>query len=152
MARKLDAGNPFYSIGWAGDGVDELLLYDDERNCVFHVGGSHHHHNTHTHTHYSIVQQEITFPLFLVEKNIVRAHINMSSSASRKVTKKAALERLRNARRKRDMGELDAEQDILDGDNFREEEDVYDVVDEEEYRSLVESRRQREDFVVDDGE
>jgi DNA polymerase alpha subunit p180 N terminal len=76
----------------------------------------------------------------------------MSSSASRKVTKKAALERLRNARRKRDMGELDAEQDILDGDNFREEEDVYDVVDEEEYRSLVESRRQREDFVVDDGE
>ncbi|KAG7347959.1 B family DNA polymerase [Nitzschia inconspicua] len=74
----------------------------------------------------------------------------MSSSASRKVTKKAALERLRNARRKRDMGELDAEQDILDGDNFREEEDVYDVVDEEEYRSLVESRRQREDFVVDD--
>jgi hypothetical protein len=39
----------------------------------------------------------------------------------------------------------------LEGSNFREEEDVYDVVDEEEYRSLVESRRQREDFVVDDG-
>ena len=34
---------------------------------------------------------------------------------------------------------------------IREEEDVYDVVDESEYQSLVESRRQREDFVVDDG-
>jgi hypothetical protein len=73
------------------------------------------------------------------------------SSSSRRVTKKVALERLRNARRKREMGELDAERDVLEGNNFREEEDVYDVVDEEEYRSLVESRRQREDFVVDDG-
>ena len=62
------------------------------------------------------------------------------------------MERLRNTRRKRDLGELDAEEDILDGANYREEEDVYDVVDEDEYRSLVESRRQREDFVVDDGE
>ena len=34
---------------------------------------------------------------------------------------------------------------------FREEEDVYDKVTEEEYGNLVESRRQREDFVVDDG-
>jgi hypothetical protein len=75
----------------------------------------------------------------------------MSSSTSRRATKKAALERLRHIRRKRDMGELDAERDVLEGNNFREEEDVFDVVDEEEYRSLVESRRQREDFVVDDG-
>ncbi len=29
--------------------------------------------------------------------------------------------------------------------------DIYQVVDENEYRQLVESRRQREDFVVDDG-
>jgi hypothetical protein len=57
---------------------------------------------------------------------------------------------MRNARQKRDLGELDPEEDIFDG-NIREEEDVYDIMDEEEYRSLVESRRQREDFVVDDG-
>ena len=74
------------------------------------------------------------------------------SSTSRKVSKKVALERLRDARRKRDTGELDAERDVLEGNNFRVEEDVYDVVDEEEYRSLVEWRRQREDFFVDDGE
>ena len=30
--------------------------------------------------------------------------------------------------------------------------DVYDVLDEEEYREYVERRREREDFVVDDGE
>ena len=75
-----------------------------------------------------------------------------SSSSSRKSSKKAALERLRNNRRKRDLGELDAEEDVLDGGNYREEEDVYDVVNEDEYQNLVESRRQREDFVVDDGE
>jgi DNA polymerase alpha subunit p180 N terminal len=32
-----------------------------------------------------------------------------------------------------------------------DEDDVYDVLEEEEYEKLVESRRQREDFVVDDG-
>jgi len=32
-----------------------------------------------------------------------------------------------------------------------EEEDVYDEVDEESYRDLVKKRREREDFVVDDG-
>ena len=45
------------------------------------------------------------------------------------------------------MGEED---DLFDG-NIKEEEDVYDVVDQDEYESLVQSRRQREDFVVDDG-
>ena len=42
---------------------------------------------------------------------------------------------------------------VLDDDagHFKEEEDVYDLVDQDEYRNLVESRRQREDFVVDDG-
>ena len=38
-----------------------------------------------------------------------------------------------------------------DAGHFKEEEDVYDLVDNEEYKNLVESRRQREDFVVDDG-
>jgi hypothetical protein len=32
-----------------------------------------------------------------------------------------------------------------------DEGDVYDVVEESEYEHLVEKRRQREDFVVDDG-
>ena len=45
------------------------------------------------------------------------------------------------------MGE---DEDLFDA-NMKEEEDVYDVVDEDEYQSLVNSRRQREDFVVDDG-
>ncbi len=29
--------------------------------------------------------------------------------------------------------------------------DIYDVVEEEDYRNLVDKRRDREDFVVDDG-
>jgi hypothetical protein len=32
-----------------------------------------------------------------------------------------------------------------------DEDDVYDILPEDEYEKLVESRRQREDFVVDDG-
>ena len=70
--------------------------------------------------------------------------ITMSSSRS---NKSAALAKLRMAKRKRDLGE-DTTDELLE---IREEEDVYDVVDESEYQSLVESRRQREDFVVDDG-
>ncbi len=34
---------------------------------------------------------------------------------------------------------------------IREEEDVYNIVNEEEYQTLVNSRRQRKDFLVDDG-
>ena len=70
--------------------------------------------------------------------------ITMSSSRS---NKSAALAKLRMAKRKRDLGE-DTTDELLE---IREEEDVYDVVDESEYQTLVESRRQREDFVVDDG-
>lgn len=55
--------------------------------------------------------------------------------------------KFRSAKRKREMGEDD---DIFEG-NIREEEDVYEYVDEQEYADLVNSRRQREDFVVDDG-
>jgi DNA polymerase alpha subunit p180 N terminal len=39
----------------------------------------------------------------------------------------------------------------LDDYQVPDEEDVYEVLDESEYQKLVESRRQREDFVVDDG-
>lgn len=34
----------------------------------------------------------------------------------------------------------------------KDEGDVYDVIEEDDYRELVEKRRQREDFIVDDGE
>lgn len=67
--------------------------------------------------------------------------------AKSKAERKAAMERFRLAKRKRDMGE---DEDIFEA-NMKEEEDVYDVVDEEAYANLVNSRRQREDFVVDDG-
>jgi hypothetical protein len=32
-----------------------------------------------------------------------------------------------------------------------EQDDVYEYVEEEEYQKIVKSRRQQEDFVVDDG-
>lgn len=40
----------------------------------------------------------------------------------------------------------------MDEYEIQDEGDVYEYVDEEEYKKLVDSRRQREDFVVDDGE
>ena len=69
-----------------------------------------------------------------------------SSSSSSTTGRKAALAKFKEARRKRDLGEEDDR-----FGNIKEEEDVYDIVEESEYQSLVESRRQREDFVVDDG-
>jgi DNA polymerase Pol2 len=68
----------------------------------------------------------------------------MSSSRAKQV---AALAKYRSDKRKRLMGE-DTTDEMLE---FKDEEDVYDVVDDEEYHALVEARRQREDFVVDDG-
>lgn len=53
---------------------------------------------------------------------------------------------MREAREKADIGV-----GRMDEFQVEEEEDVYEYVEEEEYRKLVESRRQREDFVVDDG-
>jgi hypothetical protein len=70
-------------------------------------------------------------------------------SSSNRSQKKAALARFRDIRRKRDMGELDVEEDVFN--SIREEEDVFDIVDEDEYHKIVEARRQRDDFVVDDG-
>ncbi len=69
----------------------------------------------------------------------------MSSFGSKKAAKRAAMNRFKNNRRN-GLNVLDD-----DAGHFKEEEDVYDVVDQDEYRNLVESRRQREDFVVDDG-
>ena len=66
---------------------------------------------------------------------------------SSRATRRAALAKFKDAKRRREMGE---DEDLFDA-NMKEEEDVYDVVDEDEYQSLVNSRRQREDFVVDDG-
>ena len=70
---------------------------------------------------------------------------SLSSSAARKAARKAALAKFKS---NRDNGVhvLDDEAGL-----FREEEDIYEEVNEEEYKNLVESRRQREDFVVDDG-
>ena len=65
-----------------------------------------------------------------------------------KSRKQSALAKFREDRLKRSTGD---DVNLLE-ENVKDEEDVYDIVDEEEYKSLVESRRQREDFVVDDGE
>ncbi|CAB9498953.1 DNA polymerase alpha catalytic subunit (Fragment) [Seminavis robusta] len=63
------------------------------------------------------------------------------SSASRRQKKSAALASLRQ---RRQQG-FD-----LDDVEIKDEEDIYEVVDEEEYGKLVNARRQREDFIVDD--
>jgi DNA polymerase alpha subunit A len=62
--------------------------------------------------------------------------------------KKAAALRdiMREAREKADIGVS-----RMDEFEVEEQDDVYEYVEEEEYRKLVESTRQREDFVVDDG-
>lgn len=66
---------------------------------------------------------------------------------SSRQTKKAALAALRERR-----AGLSAASSKLEEYTVADEGDVYDVVDETEYEELVEKRRQREDFVVDDGE
>ena len=66
---------------------------------------------------------------------------------SSRQTKKAALAALRQRR-----SGLSATSSKLEEYEVADEGDVYDVVDEAEYEELVEKRRQREDFVVDDGE
>ena len=69
----------------------------------------------------------------------------MSSQASKKAARRAAMNRFKKNRR----NGFNVLED--DAGHFKEEEDVYDLVDQDEYKNLVESRRQREDFVVDDG-
>ena len=59
--------------------------------------------------------------------------------------KAAALEAMRQRRQ-------GSYRSSIDDYEVKDEGEVYEVMDEGEYQKLVESRRQREDFVVDDGE
>ena len=61
-------------------------------------------------------------------------------------SRKEAILRARQARNRRLEGAS-----ALDDYEVKDEGNVYDEVAEENYHRLVESRRQREDFVVDDG-
>lgn len=61
--------------------------------------------------------------------------------SSRRQKKSAALA---NLRQRRQQGST------LDDFELKEEEDVYEYVDEDEYQKVVDARRQREDFIVDD--
>jgi hypothetical protein len=66
---------------------------------------------------------------------------------SSKQRKKASLAALKSARSgRRSTSALD---DVPDDDTAND--DVYEVMDETEYRDYVERKREREDFVVDDG-
>ena len=67
---------------------------------------------------------------------------------SSKASKAAALRAMREARSRQDQG-IDASR--IDEYEVKDEGEVYEEVDEAQYQRLVESRRQREDFVVDDG-
>ena len=67
---------------------------------------------------------------------------------SSKQRKKASLAALKSARSgRRSTSALD---DVLLEDDAAND-DVYEVMDETEYRDYVERKREREDFVVDDG-
>jgi DNA polymerase alpha subunit A len=61
-----------------------------------------------------------------------------------KASRAAALAKVKAAR----QGERTTH--VLDDAQFNTSDDIYDYVDETEYQRVVESRRQREDFVVDD--
>ena len=78
----------------------------------------------------------------------------MSSSTNNKLTakqqKRQALASLKSARSGRSSGhQLDALDSLLDD---TKNNDVYETMDEQQYREYVERKREREDFVVDDGE
>jgi hypothetical protein len=73
----------------------------------------------------------------------------VGGSNNKSASRRAALAKLVGDKRKRLEG-LSSTETVLDSAAL-DEDDVYDVLDEDEYRNLVESRRQREDFVVDDG-
>jgi DNA polymerase alpha subunit A len=61
-----------------------------------------------------------------------------------KKSKREALEKLRARREGRLLSSRTEEFEV-------KENDVYEQMDEDEYQKLVEARREREDFVVDDG-
>ncbi|KAL9187656.1 hypothetical protein ACHAXT_006034 [Thalassiosira profunda] len=66
------------------------------------------------------------------------------AAKSRKQTRREALAALKSARASRGAASG------LDAVDFDDEEDVFETMDEEQYREYVERRREREDFVVDD--
>ena len=68
------------------------------------------------------------------------------AAKSRKQTRREALAALKSARASRGAASG------LDAVDFDDEEDVFETMDEDQYREYVERRREREDFVVDDGE
>ncbi len=72
------------------------------------------------------------------------------SKLTSKQQRKLALASLKSARSGRLSSALD--EVLRDDRGDARNGDVYDVLDEEEYRDYVERRREREDFVVDDGE
>jgi DNA polymerase alpha subunit A len=65
---------------------------------------------------------------------------------SSRQSKKAALAKYQQAARDR----VQTGRSVLDDTALPNDDDIYDYLPEEEYQHLVESRRQREDFVVDD--
>eukprot|EP01036_Dinobryon_divergens_P045479 gene45479-60764_t len=65
-----------------------------------------------------------------------------SSAGSAKEKRKAVLDNLKRAR--------DSVGSRTELHDFKEEEAVYDLLDEAEYEKLVEERRQKDDFVIDD--
>ena len=64
--------------------------------------------------------------------------------------KRQARQALKSARSGRSSG-LDALLNNEDGEEDNNNDDVYEQMTEEEYRQYVERKREREDFVVDDG-
>jgi hypothetical protein len=78
----------------------------------------------------------------------------MSNKLTSKQQRRQALASLKSARSGRrgdggGGGQLDALDELLDD---TKNNDVYETLDEEQYREYVERKREREDFVVDDGE
>ena len=80
--------------------------------------------------------------------------ISSKDKLTLKQQRKLALASLKSARSGRLSSALDEvlRDDKRGGGGDARNGDVYDVLDEEEYREYVERRREREDFVVDDGE
>ena len=80
--------------------------------------------------------------------------ISSKDKLTLKQQRKLALASLKSARSGRLSSALDEvlRDDERGGGGDARNGDVYDVLDEEEYREYAERRREREDFVVDDGE
>ena len=72
---------------------------------------------------------------------------NNNHKLTAKQQKRQALASLKSARSGR-SGQLDALDSLLDD---TKNNDVYETMDEQQYREYVERKREREDFVVDDG-